>query len=217
VFHHNRGRLDLIKLQDDRSRTLHLLHRSYTPPDAGDSTYWQRFSVDTNRVPDGRRVFRWYARLRHSNGNLQYARAAWMLDVENGKIDINGVPWGHYQGSGWYQEPRIGGTWGYQTVTVKDGIPRSAVRGIWRPKVSFSCNGCRPMSFWFATVDPDFHNGYRGWIVRSGRGHWSGEFGIDTRRLSNGPHRLVLVSASSRYGPPRRHNGVLAIPFRVAN
>jgi hypothetical protein len=219
LFHGNKGRLDLIKLQDDRSVTLLRVFPNYTPPDATDSTYWRTFVLDTRRVPDGRRLFRWYARLRHVNGNQEYARAGFMLDVQNGRVDVDRVPWGHFLGSGWYKELRPGGNWGYQTATLKSGIPRAPVRGIWRPRVSFDCNGCRPMSFYFATVDPDFHNGHRGWIVRSGSGGWSGEFGIDTTRLENGPHRphrLVLVSASSR-GPDRRHNGVLAIPFNVGN
>jgi hypothetical protein len=218
VFHDNKGRLDLIKLQDDTSRTLHRLFPNHTPPATPNSEYWQTFNVDTRRMPDGRRLFRWYARVRHINGNVEYARAAWSLQVENGKLNRNAVPWGYYQGSGWYKEHRLGIDWGYQTAVIKSGIPTRAVRGIWRPRVSLGCNGCRPMSFWFATVDPDFHNGSQGWIVRRGRGSFSDPLAIDTRRLSNGAHRLVLVSASSRYRPSlRRHNGVLAIPFRVSN
>jgi hypothetical protein len=218
LFHENNGRLDLIKLQDDTSRTLHRLYPNFRPPNGADSTYWQTFNVDTRRMPDGRRLFRWYARIRHVNGNQQYARAAWSLVVENGKLNTNAVPWGYFQGSGWYKEARLGINWGYQTAVIKSGVPTSAVRGIWRPRVSFGCNGCRPMSFWFATVDPDFHHGDQGWIVRRGRGSWSDPLAINTTRLANGPHRLVLVSASSRYRPSlRRHNGVLAIPFRVSN
>jgi hypothetical protein len=217
VFHGNKGRLNLIKLQDDRSFTLMRVFPGYTPPDATDTTYWRTFYVDTRRMPDGGRLMRWYARLRHVNGNEEYARAAWILDVENGKTDYNRVRWGQYTGSGWYKEARARVGWGYQTSSIKSGIPRLPVRGIWRPKVSFSCNGCRPMSYWFATVDPDFHKGHRGWMVKTGGGHWSGNLAIDTTRLSNGTHKLVLVSASKRVFPERRHMGVFAIPFTVRN
>lgn len=218
VFHHNIGTLDMIKLQDDRSHLLAHRFLSIRPPDGEDTTVWQTFVIDTRRVPDGRRLFRWYARFRQPNGNIEFARAGWVLNVENGRVNVNGAPSGYFQGSGWYKEARPPSNWGYQTAIIKSGIPRGAVRGIWRPRVSMGCNGCRPQSFWFATIDPDFHQGNRGWIFAKGAGDFSGALAINTTRLENGPHKLVLISASRRMLPTvRQHNGVLAIPFTVAN
>jgi hypothetical protein len=218
TFHHNKGRLILIKLQDDRSVTLRKVKPNYSPPVGGTATYWKTFFVDTRLVPDGVRMFRWYARIRHGNGNEETARAGWPLNVENGKLDRNGTAWGQYQGSGWYKQARSGLDWGYQTAFITGGIPVNPVGGVWRPRVKFSCNGCNRVSSWFATVDPNFHAGDRGWTVRNGKGGgWGGNLAIDTRRLSNGPHRLVLVSSSRRINPVRRHSGVLVVPFTVRN
>jgi hypothetical protein len=218
VFHHNVGTLDMIKLQDDRSRLLTRRYFHFRPPDGGDTTVWQRFVIDTRRVPDGRRLFRWYARFRQPNGNIQFARAGWVLNVENGRVNVNGAPSGYFQGSGWYKEARPASNWGYQTAIIKSGIPLGPVHGIWRPRVSIGCNGCHPQTSWMATIDPDFHMGDAGWLFARGLGGFSGNLAIDTTRLENGPHKLVLISASRRtYPSVRQHNGLLAISFSVQN
>jgi hypothetical protein len=86
------------------------------------------------------------------------------------------------------------------------------LRGTWRVKVRFD----RPGQL--ALVDPDLHNGRRGLVVHDARGqpaHSRRTLKIDTTKLSNGVHKLLL--ASSNGGSLSRHTGVLVVPFLVKN
>jgi hypothetical protein len=217
IFHGNKGRLTLIKMQDDRSTDHYKFNPNFVPNTGIDTTYWHTFTLDTRKMADGIRSFRWYAQLLHANGNPETARANWPLRVENGTADLNSASLTQIQGSGWYKEAANGADWGYQTAFLTTGIPLAPVRGVWQPGVRFSCNGCPAMSGYMATVDPNFHAGIQGWIVKQGSGGWGGNLAIDTSRLTNGVHKLVLISLAEGADPTKQHGGVLAIPFSVSN
>jgi hypothetical protein len=204
-------------MQDDESTDWIKYNPNYKPASGIDSTYWHTFYFDTNKMPDGVRFFRWYAFLTHTNGNTEVGRAGWPLNVQNGKTDKGSINPVRFQGSGWYKEASNGTDWGYQTAFVNSGIPTAPVKGIWRPSVTFSCNGCSNFAGYLATIDPDFHNGSAGKIVLQGSGKWSGQLNIDTTKLTNGKHRLFLSSTSKRSNPAAQHSGVLAFYFNVQN
>jgi hypothetical protein len=217
VFHGNKGKLTLIKMQDDKSTDHYKFNPNHTPADGIDSTYWHSFDLDTTKMPDGLRAFRWYAQLQHSNGNPETARANWPLRVENGKSDSDSGSANRWQGSGWYKEANGSIDWGYQTAFLNSGVPLTPVKGVWQPSVKFSCNGCGDMAGYMVTVDPNFHGGNQGWIIKQGSGGFGGSVSIDTTKLTNGVHKLVLISLSKKSSPVRDHGGVLAIPFTVQN
>jgi hypothetical protein len=84
--------------------------------------------------------------------------------------------------------------------------------GTWRINVRFD----RPGQL--ALVDPDLHNGERGLVVHEAAGqpaHSRRTLRIDTTRLANGVHKLLL--ASSNGGMLSEHTGVLVLPFLVRN
>jgi len=91
TFHNNKGTLTRLKMQDDHSTDHWVEHLSFVPSNAMTSTFWRTVVLDTTKMPDGVRLFRWYAEITQANGNEQLARAAWPLDVENGKADSNGA------------------------------------------------------------------------------------------------------------------------------
>jgi len=82
--------------------------------------------------------------------------------------------------------------------------------------------GGAPVTSHRAHVDPDFHAGSAGWIVRQGRGSFEGRLSIDTTQLANGVHKLVLVANARKLSRRDRvangtSSGVQVIPFVVSN
>lgn len=73
-----------------------------------------------------------------------------------------------------------------------------------------------------AHIDPDFHTGSTGWVVKRGRGSFEGRLSIDTTQLANGLHKLVLVANARKISWRDRvangtSSGVQVIPFVVVN
>jgi hypothetical protein len=73
-----------------------------------------------------------------------------------------------------------------------------------------------------AHVDPDFHTGSAGWVVKRARGSFRGRLWIDTTILTNGWHKLVLIANAKRISrrdraPNGTNSGVQVIPFLVSN
>lgn len=169
LLHDNLGTLVLLKEQDDKSKEHVLLKLNETPVNGGQHVYWYRVQIDTRNMPDGLRQWRWYARVEHSNGNLQTARSSWPLDVENGTTDSNvtGAA-AKTKFENWYQVASPQRDWGYMGPIISPApIPAGS------PSVNVKCtvNGdsnSPALDATFIHVNPDFHAGNPGRIVYSG-------------------------------------------------
>jgi len=185
--------------------------------------YWVRSVVDTSRANDGWHELRFKPRVRFSNGDVQLTSSGWALRTENGNADggfrdgEDGT-WLDVVGRGWYDGS------GYQNAvlrTVEGVLPGQVVRGVWEPTIRLDAgsDGFEP-TFSAAYVDPNFHHNDEdsdgGGLVL---GKWSGErrgpLTIDTRRLSNGLHTLVLRVESEHSGT--RLAGLQYVNFIVDN
>lgn len=166
-----------------------------------------RFTVDLRRTTNGRRFFQ---------------SAGWQSYIERTETTIVD----DYRGEdtvaarGWYEG------FGYTNASYAERYSAAApptVSGTWRPKVRMrSGSGGAPVTSHRAHVDPDFHMGSAGWTVKQGRGPFEGRLGVDTTRLANGWHKLVLVSNSKKISrrdkaPNGTSSGVQVIPFLVSN
>ena len=218
VLHHNAGTLVRIKMQDDNSKE-HIVLR---PNQAiGDGTYWYKLTIDTRNMPDGLRLFRFYADLEHPNGNTQTARPILPLRVENGGADSN---WSdrdrEVRATAWYREASPQLDWGYVGAVVENFNP-----GPYHATAAFQAKcfvngegggesqGSPAVSSWSAHVDADFHAGNEGIVIGRGNGQLSGGISVATGGLSEGWHRLV-VKCNQALGD-RTHSAVGIYSFLV--
>lgn len=172
---------------------------------------------------DGRKEARFTVDLRHGRtGRRSFQSSGWQSYVDNPDTTVVA----HYRSRdtvtarGWYEG------FGYTNATYGDvycaGSPPT-VAGVWTPKVKMApgSGGARVTSH-RAHVDPDFHAGSPGWVVKRGRGSFDGRLSIDTTRLANGLHKLVLVANARKISWRDRvangtSSGVQVIPFVVSN
>lgn len=109
-------------------------------------------------------------------------------------------------GKGWYSDH------GYQNASFNSLIPTSPKSGNWTFNVNMNPGGDGRATVQHGIfIDPDAHNGSLGRIVRLANGTFSGNVTIDTRTLSNGPHKLVLMARDANLA------GLQVIPFVVSN
>lgn len=105
---------------------------------------------------------------------------------------------------GWYHEH------GYQNAYLRTPIPSAPLTAPWTPTVWMvpGADGL-PTVQHMAVIDPDFHNGSAGLVLREGSGPYQGPLTIDPVTLESGPHKLVLLASDGKLA------GVLVIPFEV--
>ena len=218
VLHRNAGTLVRIKMQDDNSKEHVVLRPNQV---VGDGTYWYKLNIDTRAMPDGLRLFRFYADLEHPNGNMQTARPIFPLRVENGGADSN---WSErdreVRATAWYKEASPQLDWGYVGAVVEDFNP-----GPYHAAAAFQAKcfvngeggggseGSPAISSWSAHVDADFHAGNDGIVIGRGSGQLSGTLSVATGGLSEGWHRLV-VRCNQVLGD-REHSAVGVYSFLV--
>jgi hypothetical protein len=82
-------------------------------------------------------------------------------------------------------------------------------------------SGAAVTSYLF-TIDPDFRAqpAARGSVLRQGRGTFEGRLRIDTTKLSNGLHKLVMIAHARHINgraPDGTNSGVEVLPFWVRN
>ncbi|MEO5986120.1 MAG: hypothetical protein ABIW50_02055 [Candidatus Limnocylindria bacterium] len=216
MLHDNLGSLVRVKMQDDMSTDHLVLKVNETPVTGGDHMYWYRVAIDTTSMPDGLRQFRWYADLEHANGNRQTARSSWPLDIENGKPDQNvtGAA-AKTKFQNWYQVASPNRDWGYAGPTI-DGLG-----GVLSGTVTFEAkcsvngdSGAPAQSLRSVHVDPNFHMGMNGKILYQGS-NTSSDITLDTRSLSNGPHKVVVRCRQDSGN--EHHEGVGVFPIVVGN
>lgn len=174
-------------------------------------TKWYRVYVDTRKVPrDGRQEFRFRAQVKEPDGKEMVASTGWLARVANGK------PIQHYRDS-WSAEARGWYTGvGYANAKI-ESLPMTARSGMWYPAVRMTAgSGGIPVTSYRIVLDPDFHAGNNGITLRSGSGSFRGTIAIDTRKLRNGKHRLVLI-ASANASVGSTNKGIQVVPFTVSN
>jgi hypothetical protein len=172
---------------------------------------------------DGRKEARFTVALTNArNGRRSFQSAGWQSYIDNPDSDVVA----HYRSHdfvtarGWYEG------FGYTNAAYRDlysSVSPPTVSGVWRPKVKMAPGaGGAPVTSHRAHIDPDFHAGSAGWIVRRGRGSFEGQLSIDTTQLANGVHKLVLVANARKLSRRDRvangtSSGVQVIPFVVSN
>lgn len=164
-----------------------------------DCTWTGTVTVDFSRWPTGRDEMRWTANIpKNSDGLRQYQSTGWQVCVRSCSPTYRSGPW--IEARGWYSGR------GYANARLTSDL--STVRSGGTIKVSL-----KPGSGGLATkiagvyIDPDFHHGSAGIIVKQ----WSSAFtgSVTLPVLPAGPHKLVLLSSDGL------NAGVLAIPFDV--
>lgn len=211
----NNGAINLVRVQifnngtPDQFTTQKSVNLSCSVTDC---SWVIPIDVDTTRVPnDGRWEFRMTANVpKTAEGNRFYQTTRWSATLNNGKIVKNGESLNRSPGAaGWYtgvdyQNVFCGPNDGYSLVSS----PKSGV-------VTIACKF--EMQTAFASIDPNFHAGDPGKILLNYSTGGMKNITIDTRKLSNGPHKLLLRTDAKVTKPQGTASGVLVLPFTVAN
>lgn len=220
VLHHNRGAGRDFRIHDDTGKECYRRNIAVPTDAMGDGKVHLDVVLDTNCFADGLRdiVFSW--RIQQADGNLQIVRGQAPVRIENGKTDNNWKP-NFFLGGGWYKENNPSRDWGYIHAILYSAPPTAAVHGTWSPVVQYTRKARAAIvqnSEAFATLDPDFHVGNQGTMLeRSTSASSKHTLNIDTTRLTNGPHKLVMASCAAIPAEGKRHCGLLVIPFVVQN
>jgi hypothetical protein len=171
---------------------------------------------------DGRKEARFTVDLRNARtGRRSFQSSGWQSYVDNPDTTVatDYRAGDSVTARGWYEG------FGYTNSNYNSYSAASppTVSGVWTPKVKMApgSGGARVTSH-RAHVDPDFHAGVAGWVVKRGWGSFEGRLSIDTTQLANGLHRLVLVANARKISSRDRvangtSSGVQVLPFVVAN
>ncbi len=96
------------------------------------------------------------------------------------------------EGRGWYTKAQY-------AQAILFNPPTKPVSGVWQAKIRIEQGasiGPEPESArltnYYIALDTDFHNGNAGIPIKQGTGEFAGTVAIDTTKLTNGWHRLML-------------------------
>jgi hypothetical protein len=166
---------------------------------------------------DGRKELRPKVRIKTPDGFEMFQSSGWQLILKRGRQIENDRPTNVAIGRGWYTD------FGYANVGIRDyRAPGPRIRHrFWRPRVTAKAgaDGLAVTSYLF-TIDADFHMhpADPGKVIKRGRGSFEGRLRIDTRGLSRGMHRLVMIAHSRHINGPKpngTNTGVEVLPFWV--
>lgn len=182
-------------------------------PDAsGHATAWYHVGLDTRKVAEGRREFRFTANMSaRPDGKRQFETSGWQTTVDNDPAVAGSNYRSHLgiEARGWYSGANY-------TNARLDAPPPATVSGTWTFNVRLDAgSGGTPVTAHSVHVDPDFHAGSAGRVLRSGVGAYRGAVSIDTKTLTNGRHKLVLISHSDI--ATGRASGIQVVTFNVSN
>jgi len=220
TMHNNPGKAYLLRLMtEDTVLYQGTVNDTCTVP--GDCVFWHHITADTSKAShDGRNEFRFSVKLDEPDGRVQFESSGWQTYLKNGKTSKN------YRSSdltiarGWYTGAL------YTNAELDSDIPLAPVKGTWSPTVKMAAGaGGIPVTHSGLYVDPDFHMGDPGWVVKDVNSSFKGTVSIDTTKLMNGPHRLLIkADADCKNGncgtaalDGQRNSGVQVIWFNVAN
>jgi hypothetical protein len=212
VAFHNKGTWVRLKGQDDASDNFYLEQPNVKLPGTPEFVAWRRITVDTTKMADGIRHFRWYADVLQENGNTQTARANWPLEVQNGSADKDAPNTVRYMN--WYKVAKPSRDWGYIGPVVAS-IPLAPVGNSLTLDVKCEVNGTSEspaVDKSIVNLDPDFHHGMEGIVVYSGP-PLDGQLTVNTSGLAEGPHKLSIRCIQDDGG--ETHEGIGVVPFVV--
>jgi hypothetical protein len=193
-----------------------------TCPD--DFCQWYRTAYGSKRYPTfprtrGRKELRPKVRIKTPDGFEMFQSAGWQVILRTGRGRVNERPTNVAIGRGWYTD------FGYANVGMQYyRAPGPRVSGVWwTPRVTAQAGSSGlPVTSHLFTIDPNFHARPvdRGMVLREGAGAFRGRLRIDTTKLSNGLHKLVMIAHSRHIdgtGADGTNSGVEVLPFRVRN
>ena len=179
----------------------------------GNAEAWMPFDIDFASWSTGRRELRWTARIprpdpTNTSINEMFNSTGWQMCIRSC------TPSYRPAGAGDPQDPRAPFTEArgyysghdYDNVQFLSPLPITPVSGDWTFQARQVSTGAGGIF-----IDPDFHNGDPGIVIKDTGGPWKGSITINTRELTNGKHRLVLVASDGKNG------GVQVVTFVVQN
>lgn len=244
VLHHNPGKFREIEVQlyqgDDANIVageLHFNRRMNTCVQTGGQltdggmtcTWWDTIAVDTRKARyDGEVQFRVRAFMGEPDGKDMRTSTSLHANLRNGGRTVYDNLYQELtdlEGRGWYTNLNYAAS----RLKLSPQLLKP-ISGTWRVPVSMM-RGAEGSSVtgWYAGIDTDFHNNNPGLplcpagvrqpngILQCGAATFNGQLAIDTTKLSNGWHRLLLKT--DQYDPETgsTHSGVLATYFLVKN
>jgi hypothetical protein len=182
-------------------------------PVTGDGEWFIAATLHSQVAPqDGWQELRFTANIaRDEFGKRQYQSTGLQAYVANGKTvkpAYRAMPW--WEARGWYV--------GYENVRLRQDPPASAVSGLWSVRWdAVAGSGGTPITYHAGYVDANTHAIPMVLPVTfsAGSGAFSGTSVIDTTRLANGTHKLLLRADSTTSAGTT--SGLLQILFVVAN
>jgi plastocyanin len=135
----------------------------------------------------------------------------WTARTSNGNTKSDEIDFRRIMNQSWYDNA------GYAQAGLTEPLSLAVKSGRWRIPLRLKGNSDANPVEHMVTIDPDFHHGHEGRVLRHGSGSFDGNVNLETRDLSNGPHRLVLMSVSDEDGGDGKNTAVQVIPFRVRN
>lgn len=204
--------VNLLRVIDERGVRLVEQKVSIKPDAHGHADVWIKdVRIDTRKQRNGRREYRFTANMStRADGKRQYQSTGWCWYVSNAL----GGAGSHYRSDkfhearGWYTAAN------YANARLESLFPFEPVTGQWAVKVALVAgSGGKPVTAHMVTIDPDFHGGNAGTVIKQGSGPYRGGVTIDTTKLAKGPHKLVLITHQDI--STGRNSGVLVVPFVV--
>jgi hypothetical protein len=175
---------------------------------------WTRLTVKPSMFSrSGLEEVRLRTLVREPNGDEMRASLNFQTYIRNGRPeqDVTAAserPW--LRGKGWYTDA------GYCEAALRSvPLPDDPIFAPWTPDVTFldhstgENSGDRPVTHHTARLDPDFHAGNEGIVLKDGPDEYEGPLEVNAEP---GPHKLFLRSDCD---DPRgsTNSGVLVVPF----
>ena len=173
---------------------------------------WTQLRVDTTRVPvDGRVEWRFRPKVVTPDDQSFTPSTGWQTYLVNGARPV--ADYRDHDAAiarGWYDGA------GYANASITR-VPLAPISGTWSANVTLDrgSDGL-PVTSHGIYIDPDFHNGSKGIVIREGSGLYRGPVTINAANLSPGVHRLVLRS-DARDPRGSTNSGLLVVFFTVTH
>ncbi len=182
---------------------------------AGTCERWEHLTLDTTLIPtDGIKEFIFSIQVAEPDGKRLHAATVWRAYVQNGRTVDKTFTDYQVRASALYHD------FGYSYSRLLSDPPLQPLSGVQQFHVHLR-NGPKPVVpsglRYDVLLDADFHNAIPGKTLRQGSGEFEGLVTVDTRTLTNGPHRLLLRMFSDDGAAGSTLVSVLVVPFKVEN
>ena len=196
VAHDTTGRIDYVRVSD--GSTVKQKWTINLGPCA-DCSWTGTVTVDFSTWGTGRREMRWTANIpKNGEGARHYQSTGWQVCVRSCSPSYRSGPW--VEARGWYTGH------GYANARLTSDLSTVRSGGTIKVKLAPGSGG-DPTRLAGVYIDPDFHNGSAGIVVKQTTAAFSGSVTLPI--LSSGAHRLVLLSSDGQ------NAGLQVIPFTV--